>query len=232
MNHFKHHPLTVQYQDLYPASSSREEFIDKTNREFIDNTGKDFNYDNPVVTSTTPPVNRKYKAPTLKFAPSSSESDSEYEEETIEIPQGLPYLTPPQENDAEIQPVDNNPSSPDAAVNNLPEEPGTAFHLRQPSFHDNDHLQRNDIVILVKDGYWQRARLISHAGKKSLQHGSLYWNLSGVDDSWNMGCYLFQGQSWGVLRGPDLDIDFSNATFFYPDLPQQQEEDEFEEEVA
>ena len=86
--------------------------------------------------------------------------------------------------------------------------------------------------ILVKDGFWQRARLVSHAGKKSLRNGSLYWNISGIDDMWTMGCYLFPGQSWGVLRGPDLHLDLTNATFVNPALPLNQEEAESEEEVA
>ena len=49
---------------------------------------------------------------------------------------------------------------------------------------------------------------------------------------WTMGCYLFPGQSWGVLRGPDLHLDLTNATFVNPALPLNQEEAESEEEVA
>ena len=85
---------------------------------------------------------------------------------------------------------------------------------------------------MVKDGYWQRAKLLSHAGKKSKKQGSLYWNIAGVDENWTLGCFLHPGQSWGVLTDADQDIDFNSVTFVHENESGRQEEDLLEEEVA
>ena len=111
-------------------------------------------------------------------------------------------------------------------------EPEFTLFLTQPTFQDRDYIQCGETIIIVKDGFWQKARLDSHAGKRSLKDGSLYWIISGIDEDWKRGCHLFLGESWGVLRGSDLDIDLGNITIVNTNLPMYQEEQSLEEGVV
>ena len=227
MTYFKHHPIKVHYQNLYLADKSCEDLCGKSfNQRLNDSTG----------TSTEPNLKCETAKSSPKYAPTSSESDSDDEEEeenTSQTSQNPPFLTPPPEDITPELSIASDPNSPDASSDNsLPLEQETIVHLQQPSISDRNYLQRDETIVLVKDGFWQRARLLSHAGKRSLKNGSLYWNISGIDDKWTMGCYLFPGQSWGVLRGPDKYMDLTNATFVNPALSLNQEEAELEEEVA
>ena len=106
------------------------------------------------------------------------------------------------------------------------------IYLKQPKHGSADSLRRNDVIAIVKDGYWQRAQLCSHAGKKTLKNGSLYWNLSGLDEKWNIGCYLFPGQSWGILKGEEINADLNSVIFKGPRLSTGSQETASEEEVA
>ena len=66
---------------------------------------------------------------------------------------------------------------------------------------------------------WRRVTLISHSGHKDVMNYSLYWNFRVEENSQVNGCYFFPGQSWGVLRGPDVNLDFSTTTFVIPRNP-------------
>ena len=45
---------------------------------------------------------------------------------------------------------------------------------KQPLHGSGESLQPGVIEVIVKDGYLQRAKLLSHAAKGSLKNGSLY----------------------------------------------------------
>ena len=95
--------------------------------------------------------------------------------------------------------------------------------LTQPLYGQPDYLVPNDLIVLVKNGYWNKARLVSHTGTRDLSNHSLYWNFDDVDGKWQDGGYLFPGQSWGVLRGADADVDISLANIVVPSI--QREDD-------
>ena len=104
------------------------------------------------------------------------------------------------------------------------------IQLKQPLHGSPDPLRPGEIVVIDKDGYWQRSQLSSHAGKRSLKNGSLYWNLTGLDENWTVGCRLFPGQSWGVLRQEDANLDLDNVMFVVPETPENNEEVSQQEE--
>ena len=202
MTHFKHHPILVQLQDLYPAKPDTI-----PNRNFESGFHDEEN--------SYPPPKNVPSFPKPLLHPVSSESDSDDESSISNLSQ-----TPPTPNEGSLDTADQNLQVSDFSdvETDTEEENMNEVHLKQPSHGNEDALRTNDIIVLVKDGFWQRATLVSHAGKKSLKNGSLYWNLSGLDDNWTIGCYLLPGQSWGVLRGSDINLDLDSVRLICPKL--------------
>ena len=238
MNHFRHHPIKVHYQNLYLANDTDcESIVNNPNEQPCMDTRS---------LQPTPKKIPPYQYPKPTYYPSSSDTESENEEEPNTDPLQDLFLTPPTEdNQSDYDEPDNNSSvedpddfppsgsqSPPEIVEHIDVPENSVIHLQQPEYGTTDYIRPNDVIFIVKDGYWQRARLLSHAGKKTLKHGSLYWNLEGLDDNWKLGCYLFPGQSWGILQEKDVGINLENVTLQAPSLSTHYEEEVFQEEVA
>ena len=232
MTHFKHHPIKVHYQDLYKAQGIE---VQNDVHPLVEDTSEDSTLPQPSPRAQSSPT-QPYPKPT--YYPSSSESDSEWEEPLTD-PVAPLFLTPPPEdhfpehvnlNEDDL----SNFSSGSSTDSSEHEEivPKTVIYLKQPKHGSADSLRRNDVIAIVKDGCWQRALICSHAGKKTLKNGSLYWNLSGLDEEWKMGCYLFPGQSWGILKGEEINADLNSVIFKGPRLSTGSQETASEEEVA
>ena len=84
-------------------------------------------------------------------------------------------------------------------------------HLPQPQHADPDRLSQGDVIAVVHEGVWKKARLLSHSGLADLQSNSLYWNYEDLDGTNARGSYLVKGKSWGVLRGTDRELDLSKV---------------------
>ena len=59
----------------------------------------------------------------------------------------------------------------------------------------------------------------SHSGLKDAKDHSLYWNYAALDGSNPTGSYLFPGESWGVLREEDAQVDLSTVNIVLPGQP-------------
>ena len=85
------------------------------------------------------------------------------------------------------------------------------FISPQPQHADPDRLSQGDVIAVVHEGVWKKARLLSHSGLADLQSNSLYWNYEDLDGTNARGSYLVKGKSWGVLRGTDRELDLSKV---------------------
>jgi hypothetical protein len=73
-----------------------------------------------------------------------------------------------------------------------------------------------DVVALVQGDAWCKVVLSSHSGHKDVKDQSLYWNYAALDGSKTTGSYLFPGDSWGVLRDDDAQVDLSQVDIELP----------------
>ena len=254
MSNFRHHPIQVEFQDLYLAKR----------KENLPGSLSFQDFPNPCDSASPFPLTKsKTRLPKPRYDLSSSESESNPSSSDSEsildpiAPQPLPFQsfpTPPteettsdnsldlsdisheQEDASNSQDPDDDESSSSENTNVDVEDSqnpsDSTFTLKQPSLGQPNYLKAGDYIVMVKDGYWQRAKLLSHAGKKNKMQGSLYWNIAGVDEDWTLGCFLHPGESWGVLTDADQITDFSGVTFVQENESSNQEEDLLEEEVA
>ena len=145
-----------------------------------------------------------------------SDSDSSSEYDSAQSEPGFNINGPPspeaQEDNSFNEETDSNPSLPDET---LPIPP-TSVHLYQPIYGQPDYLKPGEIVLLVVGDNWLKVELNSHSGTSDAYGGSLYWNYTSEDGSYQNGGYLLPGQSWGVLRGADKDIDVAETSIILP----------------
>ena len=94
--------------------------------------------------------------------------------------------------------------------------PEVYYLLHQPLHSDPDRLHRGDIIVVVHEGTWSKAKLSSHSSLAERDNGSLYWNYAYLDGSHARGSYLHRGKSWGVLRREDIEMDLSSINFVIP----------------
>ena len=91
--------------------------------------------------------------------------------------------------------------------------------LYQPKYGDADYLKVGETIVVVYKDFWSKAVLLHHAPKsKHFSNGSLLWTYSDLNGKNKRSSYLFPGESWGVLRGEDLDIDVASTEFILPTL--------------
>ena len=158
MNNFRHHPFKVYCQDVYLAQDSQLNHPKQSHNQ-VEDTCKEYAY--PLQSSKSKP---RYSKP---IHPSSSDSESDYEETPTDPPLP-PFLTPPPEVDLsqEVDLEENaTTSSPRSSTDPIDHDDTTdkkTINLVQPVYGSADYLRPNDINVLVKDGFWQRAKLSSH----------------------------------------------------------------------
>ena len=225
MAHFKHHPIDVQYQNLYPCSSTGNTTPTQTP---------------PILTKHIPPKPTKPlvkprtspKKYTLSATPTYTQmSDSDSDEE--ESFQPLPiFPTPPHEpahvflppivpdvahNQGDDLDVLDGPSLlPALDLAGAPLPPRPVLHLVQPHFGEESYLRVGDILAIVQGDFWTKVVLTSHSGTHEATNSSLYWNYTDLDGSNPVGSYLFPGQAWGVLRNESALVDLSAVKIILP----------------
>ena len=90
------------------------------------------------------------------------------------------------------------------------------YHLVQPKVKQQGDLKIGDtILIYTLTAGWRKAWLISK-NTRWYRNSSFWWNIDYCDDSQSVGTYLFPGKLWGVLRGPDLDLQLKQVIITLP----------------
>ena len=212
MSHFKHHPISVQYQNLYKVSSpASSEPTPPTS---------------PVTSSATPPAtsskpNPKFK-PQPKFCltlpPSySQDSDSDEDDDKLVPHHDLPlFPTPPHEHEQHEAALDELQADPDLQFPVIAPNPIPSLHLHQPVYGQDSYLRAGDAIVLVRGEEWVKVILSSHSGHLDARDGSLYWNYAAPNGSHATGGYLYPGESWGVLCGEDAQVDLTQVRIVLP----------------
>ena len=232
MKKFRSHPIQVDLNNLYPTQNCLSPVVSQ-------NTS---NLHQRLIPKTTP-IQVTRKLPPRPRIPSSSESDTSDDEqslptpvtrqqfnvsESVALPLEINDLTPELDELAEsVQNLDENTQYLDDEAQVLdeyiPENDNTPeidenipriLTLHQPKYGDDDYLRVGDIIVIVHKDYWVKAILHKYAGWP--KNHSLYWTYSNLDGSESRSGYLFPGESWGVLRGDDLDVDVSTAKIVLP----------------
>ena len=225
MTHFKHHPIQVQYQNLYKAQTHPT-----LTSPFSSTTSQ------PVQTTNTPlptpSTNQPWKLQ-LSLPPSyTPDSDSEDDDcEPLPHQNISIFPTPPHDDEDDLLPaiLEDPPIDAPLAVNdddaqhNDPEQveplPRPTLHLSQPVYGQKNYLKVGDIIAIVQGNVWCKVVLSSHAGHKKAKRKSLYWNYAAMDGSNPTGSYLFPGESWGVLRDEDIHVDLAQVDILLPNQP-------------
>ena len=215
MSHFRHHPIHVQYQNLYPCSDVPPTTLT----------------DSPSL-PLTPTLSIPTKTPsfTPKYVLTSTpiytpDSDSDFDDEDFSSPLFL-FPTPLREpvDDfhlpaaVDVVPLLDDPDDPkdyyipflDLYADPL-SPPFPTLHFFQPLYGEPNYLAAGDIVAVVHDDCWCKVVLASHSGVKDVFHNSLYWNYTALDYSNPVCSYLFPGQAWGVLRVELASVDLSDV---------------------
>ena len=210
MSNFRHHPIVVEYQNLFkPSSASQVPIISSKPRHDLD-TSLELFRPNPAL----PPIKPFLKLSQHPHYTPDSDSDSSSDSDSTQS--DIIVDCPPSPVDQEDNPYDEeadcNPLLPDE---NLP-NPQRSVHLYQPVYGQPDYLKAGEIVLLVVGDNWVKVQLNSHSGTSDAYGGSLYWNYTSEDGSYQNGGYLLPGQSWGVLRGADRDIDLEETSIVLP----------------
>ena len=201
MSHFRHHPINVQYQNLYPCSAVPPTTL--TDSPSLPPTPT------LCIPTKTPSFTPKY---VLTSTPTyTHDSDSDFDDEDFSSPLSL-FLTPPHE------PVDdfNLPAAVDVVpLLDDPEDPLSPpfpkLHFFQTLYGEPDYLAAGDLVAVVQDDCRCKVVLTSHSGITDVSHNSFYWHYTALDYSNPVGSYLFPGQAWGVLRGELDSVDLSDV---------------------
>ena len=225
MTHFKHHPIQVQYQNLYkvkPHPTLTSPSFPTTSQ--------------PVLTKNnqrpTPPTNQPRKLQLSlppSYTPDSDSEDDDYEQ--FHHQDNPIFPTPPHDNEADLFPaiLDDLPlDAPlhvddDDVQHNNPEQvqplPRPTLPLSQPLYGQKKYLKVGDIIAIVQGDVWCKVVLSSHSGHKNAKKKSLYWNYTAMDGSNPTGSYLFPGESWGVLRGEEIHVDLAQVDIIHPNQP-------------
>ena len=214
MTNFRHHPINVQYQNLYPCSpiplahSGTSQHLPVLSQPPAKSPSR--SRQSPISILSNPPI----------YTPLESDSDSEEECVHHVLPLHV-FPTPPHDPpheppvaDGDADPVDDIPLHAPQDVDNQP--PPIRLQLFQPLYGQKDYLKVGDMVALVQGDSWCKVVLISHSGHKDALQDSLYWNYSALDGSNPTGSYLFPGQAWGVLRGDLSHVDLSVMDIIMP----------------
>ena len=214
MSNFRHHPIVVEYQNLFkPSSASQMPNILSTPIHDLDLDTSIESFRPKSALPTSKPFFKLSQHP--HYTP-DSDSDSSSEYDSAQSEPGFNINGPPspeaQEDNSFNEETDSNPSLPDET---LPIPP-TSVHLYQPIYGQPDYLKPGEIVLLVVGDNWLKVELNSHSGTSDAYGGSLYWNYTSEDGSYQNGGYLLPGQSWGVLRGADKDIDVAETSIILP----------------
>ena len=114
-----------------------------------------------------------------------------------------------------------HPRSPPHQAPTPPQRPPTPYRLVQPKAKSKGYLTKGDLVLLFStpEQRWKTVRLTGHSGTKHYQQSSYYWNWTDLDGTNPQGSYLYQGQLWGVLRGPDTNFTNIDLATVSPHLP-------------
>ena len=240
MSHFKHHPIIVEYQNLFklpvvsprlprapkldPVLGSRDTFVstptslsnppcltpnlDDDNSSSCTESDIENCSDDDVYSNCDNYSDRDDISTQEDYSTVNSDLRSISSSEDIHL---LRTGTPPPE------------EHPLAVLE--PQPPSVQIYLRQPHFGQPNYLKVGETVLLVQGDTWQKVILHSHSGVSDAQAGSLYWNYSLEDGSNLTGGYLFPGESWGVLRGEEKDLDISLAEIIIPTLSDTPDKD-------
>ena len=171
-------------------------------------------------------IQPSHSSSTPRYTPESdSDSDSEYSVVSIsdqDLEDAEPLNSPDSDHTSEPDSSSNPTASENASQDNTPSPslspnlPRASLTLKQPQCTDSDYMRPGEIVALVQNDVWEKVMLNSHTGRKRAKDGSFYWNYSSLDGSNPTGGYLYPGQSWGVLRGKDVGVDFSSVNIVIP----------------
>ena len=223
MSNFKHHPIVVHYQNLYPANpwvDADQDRPDDDPPRIENDPTKPSNITllkQPKVPLPirTPPVYHLSSTPT--YTPQDdSESDDDDFLPSDPIP---PFPTPPYGPDQDVLfvPPDVDEGDPQEPLGQgLEPPPLPNLHLIQPAYGQKAYLKVGDIVALVQGDAWCKVILTSHSGHRDAKDHSLYWNYEALDGSNQTGGYLFPGEAWGVLRHQQANVDLSEVEFVLP----------------
>ena len=239
MSNFKHHPIEVNYQNLYPCT----EAITSTPTQVLPLHPDQHLPATEHLTRPRPPQPRSVLTPTPIYTPPDQDSDSEDDDPTPQPPLPL-FPTPPHQQDddnvddhhpppvdvddideadgghpaqAQLDQDDVDPLLlPALDLVYIDEEPHEVpplprLHLVQPLYGQDSYLRAGDTVALVQGDSWSKVTLTSHSGHRDAQNHSLYWNYEALDGSHPEGGYLFPGQAWGVLRNEFVNVDLSSV---------------------
>ena len=89
--------------------------------------------------------------------------------------------------------------------------------LFQPQARTPQAPKTGDMVAFATDDGWIKVLLTGHSGHKHFLRDSLYWNILDGSTGQTFGAYLHQDELWGVLRGPERDIELSSTILLTPD---------------
>ena len=84
-------------------------------------------------------------------------------------------------------------------------------------------MRPGEVVALIQNDVWCKVLLKLHTGHKRARNSSFYWNYCTLDGSNPTGGYLFPGESWGVLRGRDIETDLTAVDIVLPRSGSQEE---------
>ena len=206
MSHFRHHPIDVQYQNLYPCSAVPPTTL----------TQPPSLHPTPTLSPPIKPTSFTPKYVLTSIPTYTQDSDSDSDDEDFPSPLPL-YPTPPHEpvDDfhlpaaVDVVPLLDDPDDPEDYY--LPfldlyadpmSPPFPKLHLFQPLYGEPNYLAAGDIVAVVQDDCWC----------------SLYWTYTFLDYSNPVGGYLFPGQAWGVLRGELASVDLCDVEIVLPTI--------------
>ena len=230
MSHFRHHPINVQYQNLYPCSAVPPTTLT----------------DSPSL-PPTPTLSIPTKTPsfTPKYVLTSTpiytpDSDSDFDDEDFSSPLFL-FPTPLREpvDDfhlpaaVDVVPLLDDPDDPkdyyipflDLYADPL-SPPFPTLHFFQPLYGEPNYLAAGDIVAVVQDDCRCKFVFTCHSGITDVSHNSFYWNYTALDYSNPVGSYLFPGQAWGVLRGELDSVDLRDVDIVLPTMAVSTDESE------
>ena len=218
MTHFKHHPIHVQYQNLYEASSPPVPASTPSSDAPLPVSVP------PPAVQLTPPMSMLSLSQTPTYTP-ESDSDDDEEEPPHHVRPLFP--TPPHDDELplaaaldaahEAVPLDVALAAAHDEVHDQGQLlPCPTLHLSQPTYGQKKYLKVGDVVALVQGDAWCKVVLSSHSGYRDVKDQSLYWNYAALDGSNTTGSYLFPGESWGVLRDEDAQVDLSQVDIELP----------------
>ena len=213
MKKFRSHPIQIDISNLYQTQESVGPIV----------TNPPSNTPEHLIPKTKP-IQSTRKQPMQLRTLSSSESDSSDDDQVPNTPVTRSQ-TPSDQSDVPDDQIlapsiddfyEDNPNNAFLApeVDNLNEVNPRNLILHQPKYGDDDYLQVGDIIVIVHNDFWVKA--ILHKYSVWPRNHSLYWTYSNLDGSDTRSGYLLPVESWGVLRGNDLNIDVSTAQISFP----------------